>query len=164
MKKGFTLIELLVVIAIIGILASVILASLNSARSKARDAQRAQNVEQVRIALEAYYADTGSYPITGGWQSATCAGTVAIGFSSGGPFPTSGATGYIPNLAPTYISTLPSESAGYGSCGYIYKSNGADYFFMAYGSYEGTIPTGKSRPAGPTEKDYAVYTPGATSW
>ena len=53
--KGFTLIELLVVIAIIGILSSVVLASLNTAREKSRDAKRVSDIKQLQLALELYF-------------------------------------------------------------------------------------------------------------
>ncbi len=52
---GFTLIELLVVIAIIGVLASIVLASLNSARRKSRDARRITDLKQIQLALELYF-------------------------------------------------------------------------------------------------------------
>lgn len=68
-QKGFTLIEILVVIAIIGILASVVLAALNSARSKARDAQRKETLKQISRAAELYYNDNLAYPVTTGWLS-----------------------------------------------------------------------------------------------
>lgn len=50
--RGFTLIELLVVISIIGLLSSVVLASLNSARAKGRDARRLSDIKQLQVAME----------------------------------------------------------------------------------------------------------------
>ena len=63
-SKGFTLIELLVVIAIIGILSSVVLASLNSARLKSRDARRLADIKQIQNALTLYFDSAGAYPTT----------------------------------------------------------------------------------------------------
>ena len=61
-QKGFTLIELLVVIAIIGVLATIVLVSLNTARSKARDVRRASDMRQVALAMEIYYDNNDAYP------------------------------------------------------------------------------------------------------
>ena len=60
--RGFTLIELLVVIAIIGILSSVVLASLNDARTKSRDAKRIADIKQLQLALELSFDTNGTYP------------------------------------------------------------------------------------------------------
>ncbi len=79
-QRGFTLIELLVVIAIIGILSSVVLASLNTARKKGRDARRISDVKQLQLALELYYDNNSSeYPDA------------------------------LSSLAPSYISVVPSD-------------------------------------------------------
>ena len=60
-KKGFTLIELLVVIAIIGVLASVVLASLNTARTKGKDASAQASLSSLRTQNEIYYGGTNTY-------------------------------------------------------------------------------------------------------
>lgn len=62
MKRGFTLIELLVVIAIIGLLSSIVLASLNTARARANDARVRSDLRQIHTALQLYYNQNGSYP------------------------------------------------------------------------------------------------------
>ena len=60
-QKGFTLIELLVVIAIIGILSSIVLASLNSARTKGQDASASAAISSMRAEAELSFDDNGDY-------------------------------------------------------------------------------------------------------
>jgi prepilin-type N-terminal cleavage/methylation domain-containing protein len=61
-NKGFTLIELLVVISIIALLSSIVLASLNSTRVKAKEAAQKVAIDQTKKALQLYWTDNGSYP------------------------------------------------------------------------------------------------------
>jgi type IV pilus assembly protein PilA len=86
LEQGFTLIELLVVIAIIGILSSVVLASLNTARNKGADAATKSSLANLRAQAEIYYDDTSkgngaysnttnaTYPVT----SCTTAGSLFL--------------------------------------------------------------------------------------
>lgn len=62
-KRGFTLIELLMVIAIIGILASIVMVNLVSARQKGRDAKRIADIKNIQLSLEEYYNDNLYYPL-----------------------------------------------------------------------------------------------------
>lgn len=174
--KGFTLIELLVVVAIIGLLSSVVLGSLEEARAKARDTRRLADLREIRTSLETYRNENGAYPSTAsGWRGS------CVGFGS---YPNTGSGAWIPDLAPKYISVLPSDprpTADGNGC-YLYKSNGAEYMVLAYTTVEKRISTGtynalnpcalapgtgntnpSPRPRYPGQATFAVYTPTSTT-
>lgn len=133
MKKGFTLIELLVVVAIIGMLSSVVLASLNSARANARDATRKQDLRQIQTALELYYNANGSYPVGGAGSDQTW----WVNSTSGLLYPlVSG--GYIPSL-PIDPGTNTYVGSGCGGAQfYAYWSNGRGYLLGAVEEAKGS--------------------------
>ena len=101
-QKGFTLIELLVVIAIIGILSSVVLASLNSAREKSRDARRVSDVKQIQLALELYFDSSSTYPV----------GTNQL-------------------VTEGFIAAVPTDPVGGGAYPYEQLTGGTDYHLGA---------------------------------
>ncbi len=161
--RGFTLIELLVVVAIISMLASIVLASLSSARAKARDAKRREDMRQLQTALELYYNDNGRYPPSCRGDNATYAGVS----SSFGSCTTNGANAYIVGLVPNYIATLPIDPSGAGAVyGYVYANEGTgqSYSILDYASVDQTVaptdpmfrcPSGASDANSP--HTFAVY-------
>ncbi len=172
-NNGFTLIELLVVISIIGVLSSVVLSSLNTARAKSRDARRLQDLVQMRTALEIFYAEKGRYPLVkdaNGNPIETYTGTT--------PGCQGNATGVVvaEGLVPDYIPQLPQDPSGLtanGRC-YLYAASesGDNYSLRIHETVE-TIPNTQS-PAHPLRypkgnstthtKSLAVYSPGAVDW
>lgn len=128
-RQGFTLIELLVVIAIIGTLATIVMVSLNTARSKARDTRRAADLRNVAAALEMYYDSKTGYPAnldalkTEGYlpsvptdpkNPATAYGYVRCGGTASDQDYTLSAT-----MENTVSSLLANDVDGTGSCGSV---------------------------------------------
>lgn len=128
MKKGFTLIELLVVIAIIALLASVVISSLSSARQKARDTRRVQDLHEMRSALELYHTDNGAYPVISKWATS---GVTA--YDTGSKWDT------LETALASYLEVVPADPLGTGTSGpwtnsnyhYAYASDGEVYDLVA---------------------------------
>ncbi len=135
-KRGFTLIELLVVIAIIGILSSIVLASLNSARKKGRDARRVADVKQLQLALELYYDAQGQYPAT-----TTAANLVTPGYIAAIPVDPSTNVSYMYSGIDTNSSAGSCESYHLGA---VLETAGHSALTSDAGAAAGTACTGAS--------------------
>lgn len=108
-KKGFTLVELLVVIAIIGLLSTLAIVALNSARQRSRDAKRVSDVRQVQTALQLYFDGQNEYPFVAAPPVNLGEGTNAALTSNGfEATPTAGATVYM-GLIPDYPTPGPAS-------------------------------------------------------
>lgn len=117
-KKGFTLIELLVVIAIIGLLSTLAVVALGSARAKARDAKRLSDLKQVQTALELYYTDNNAYPVA---ATSTILGSTNMACLNSSGFAATGCTN-------AYMGAVPTDP---GSNSYGYTSAGTTYTIAA---------------------------------
>ncbi|KND50360.1 MAG: hypothetical protein AB202_01750 [Parcubacteria bacterium C7867-007] len=108
-RRGFTLIELLVVIAIIGILSSVVLASLNTARNKGADASVKSNLGEARAQAELFYDANGNrYVVTAGGTTDVCSTTALVGGVKGIAASVSAAASA---AGASYTGTLTSPSS-----------------------------------------------------
>lgn len=123
-KKGFTLIELLVVIAIIGLLATIAVVALNSARTSSRDAKRIADIRQVQTGLELYFNESTSY--------VDCAVSTRIS-AIDGCTAASGILTYIAGIDNIYdpsagkAGTLCAEGGSDTTCDYAYQVIGDDF-------------------------------------
>lgn len=157
MKKGFTLIELLIVIAIIGILASIVLVSLSTAREKANVTKSVAQLRGINNALQAYYAQTGSYPVSSGWQAYCSAYGASLGDN------------WIPELVTAGIITGPLPRDPRMSCAdtgaqYIYTSNGTDYKVISHLAQSMLgVPTALIDPVRPSYA-FGFWSMGGAGW
>lgn len=119
--RGFTLIELLIVIAIIGLLSTIAVAAINSARAKSRDTKRATDLKQIQKALELSYEPGSGYPAV--------ASPITLGTASTDVLCALGtSTGFVPDQTAgncdagrVFMGLVPSNPA----------PNGADYVYQS---------------------------------
>jgi prepilin-type N-terminal cleavage/methylation domain-containing protein len=159
--KGFTLIELLVVIAIIGVLASVVMASLNITRMKSRDARRITDLTSIRTALELYHLNHNAYPVGGAGSDRPCwvsQDTSDLTCNPLGRLILDGAISAIPYDPGTNTYTGVGTGCGHARF-YAYWSDGQRYLLGAISEAQGTSGcTEVGNWLGPTATSYTYQT------
>ena len=138
--KGFTLIELLVVIAIIGLLSTLAVVALNSARQRSRDAKRVADIRQIQTALELGFSETSEYPTAATAVTlGTAAATTVLCNNAGNAVWQGSTTG----CTTTFMGLVPSNPDPNGAAYSYTSATGATYSitFTLEGA-TGQLPTG----------------------
>jgi type II secretion system protein G len=152
-KKGFTLIELLVVVSIIGLLSSIVMSSLNSAREKGRDARRMRDIQEIHNAIELYILSNGKAPDFG---DPSCSNPESFDFSCFANDMASSPHTWQElqtELAP-YIKNLPKDPCG-APC--FNKQIANSVSSEGYFTYRYTAPGESFGTGGLTSSDYAIF-------
>jgi general secretion pathway protein G len=136
-QKGFTLVELLIVITIIGVLAVALVPRLTGGTSKARDAKRKADLQQIATALE-FSADdnAGAYPAAG------CVDGTAVGA------PNTDLINYLTTIPTDPLAGNTADGAQCGSGGYNYYEMIGGYLIVA--AVESDLTTGEGLYTAPT--------------
>lgn len=169
-QKAFTLIELLIVVGVLAILATTTILILKPTTlfAEARDGKRRSDLKSMQVALGLYVATHSGFPSTGGAWWGAC--------PTYGGHDRSGANGYIPNLAPEYMTVLPTDPKVGDTGGdnsnrcYLYNSDGVNYKLLAHFLVESQSPPLSTDdpfydPArSGSQPTWGLYTPGAIAW
>lgn len=114
-NKGFTLLELLVVIAIIGVLAAVVIATLDAGNQKSNDTKRVAELKEIQKALNLYFVDNGHYPREG------------FGEDMGSGVICPGCVGGINSILEEYMTEVPQDP--------LYFSDPDNYYYYYDGRH-----------------------------
>lgn len=156
-QAGFTLIELIVTMVMLVTLAGVILPRVTGRTDDAYDARRKSDLIAVEQALNLYHLDNGAYPTSAAW-SGEAPSHGSLGYDQ---------DGYIPGLVPDYLPMLPSDpdpAFPAGNVGYVYRSDGSDFKFLAHRTPEEFPSDHRFYDEQRPDWAWQVSSPGAAGW
>lgn len=150
-QSGFTLIELLVVIAIIGVLATVVLASINQAQKKGRDTRRVRDVQEIQKAIELYILANNEAPNLG---DPSCTDPFSANSNCIAVEPSVSWDVLATQLAP-YIKTMPRDPCGIN----CYEEDESIYFSYYYAAPATLGQYYTDSGIGVSSSSYRIYAP-----
>lgn len=125
--SGFTLVELLITIGIIGVLASIVLSSLQEIRMKGRDTKRQADLRALVSAMALCYDDDACGATPTGKDYWTCPGTNSLDTTTPCDGTSGGvATGWNFSISP-YLTIISRDPVNTGSFIYTWHNNGIEY-------------------------------------